>query len=178
MIRRPPRSTLFPYTTLFRSVYSCRDKSRCATTFVLKRDKSASRGYHLSDFYWSKLFLSKESCENMLNILRQGSTWKKNFFFCSKLENGNWRDGEMGRVMKSNYITGTKMKRNGQSMTLSQVMTVNHMTQTVIDLKKNLKKTEDLSRWQHVCQKLPRTALLWTISEMQFSRFSTLTNMA
>src|SRR3712207_7255987 len=23
MIRRPPRSTLFPYTTLFRSVYSC-----------------------------------------------------------------------------------------------------------------------------------------------------------
>ena len=52
----------------------------------------------------------------------------------------------MGRVMKSNYITGTKMKRNGQSMTLSQVMTVNHMTQTVIDLKKNLKKTEDLSR--------------------------------
>src|SRR2546427_7319729 len=24
MIRRPPRSTLFPYTTLFRSVYNCR----------------------------------------------------------------------------------------------------------------------------------------------------------
>ena len=23
MIRRPPRSTLFPYTTLFRSVYDC-----------------------------------------------------------------------------------------------------------------------------------------------------------
>src|SRR2546426_3830582 len=23
MIRRPPRSTLFPYTTLFRSVYAC-----------------------------------------------------------------------------------------------------------------------------------------------------------
>src|SRR2546421_2945234 len=25
MIRRPPRSTLFPYTTLFRSVYLCYD---------------------------------------------------------------------------------------------------------------------------------------------------------
>src|SRR2546425_6922308 len=25
MIRRPPRSTLFPYTTLFRSLRSCRD---------------------------------------------------------------------------------------------------------------------------------------------------------
>src|SRR5229473_5130547 len=37
MIRRPPRSTLFPYTTLFRS-YSCRgswrstDSPRCAPT--------------------------------------------------------------------------------------------------------------------------------------------------
>src|SRR2546425_2647195 len=27
MIRRPPRSTLFPYTTLFRSVLSCLDDS-------------------------------------------------------------------------------------------------------------------------------------------------------
>src|SRR3712207_7001562 len=25
MIRRPPRSTLFPYTTLFRSIKTCRD---------------------------------------------------------------------------------------------------------------------------------------------------------
>src|SRR5206468_7958795 len=25
MIRRPPRSTLFPYTTLFRSTYGCRE---------------------------------------------------------------------------------------------------------------------------------------------------------
>src|SRR3712207_4225576 len=25
MIRRPPRSTLFPYTTLFRSLYCCKD---------------------------------------------------------------------------------------------------------------------------------------------------------
>src|SRR2546427_11651485 len=28
MIRRPPRSTLFPYTTLFRSVDQCRGTSR------------------------------------------------------------------------------------------------------------------------------------------------------
>src|SRR2546429_6252629 len=31
MIRRPPRSTLFPYTTLFRSVYACRSAVRFAT---------------------------------------------------------------------------------------------------------------------------------------------------
>src|SRR5437588_1840841 len=30
MIRRPPRSTLFPYTTLFRSVDSCRVEWPCA----------------------------------------------------------------------------------------------------------------------------------------------------
>src|SRR2546429_2487209 len=31
MIRRPPRSTLFPYTTLFRSHPSCRRTGSCGT---------------------------------------------------------------------------------------------------------------------------------------------------
>src|SRR5260370_18254392 len=31
MIRRPPRSTLFPYTTLFRSLSSCAISSACCT---------------------------------------------------------------------------------------------------------------------------------------------------
>src|SRR5256885_7241908 len=31
MIRRPPRSTLFPYTTLFRSVFQCKDASGKST---------------------------------------------------------------------------------------------------------------------------------------------------
>src|SRR5260221_10688711 len=34
MIRRPPRSTLFPYTTLFRSYILARDRS-CASTSLL-----------------------------------------------------------------------------------------------------------------------------------------------
>src|SRR5438876_12057343 len=29
MIRRPPRSTLFPYTTLFRSLHGCTIEDRC-----------------------------------------------------------------------------------------------------------------------------------------------------
>src|SRR5258708_16841116 len=29
MIRRPPRSTLFPYTTLFRSIRICQIQNRC-----------------------------------------------------------------------------------------------------------------------------------------------------
>src|SRR5258708_23286417 len=32
MIRRPPRSTLFPYTTLFRSRYNGSYRSRCLAT--------------------------------------------------------------------------------------------------------------------------------------------------
>src|SRR5258708_27029473 len=31
MIRRPPRSTLFPYTTLFRSASVCGGRARCST---------------------------------------------------------------------------------------------------------------------------------------------------
>src|SRR5438128_6132593 len=34
MIRRPPRSTLFPYTTLFRSVHGCRNVLRTAELFT------------------------------------------------------------------------------------------------------------------------------------------------
>src|ERR1039457_7354492 len=30
MIRRPPRSTLFPYTTLFRSIRNCYNKGICS----------------------------------------------------------------------------------------------------------------------------------------------------
>src|ERR1035438_8240365 len=38
MIRRPPRSTLFPYTTLFRSVGFARtSRCRCANSFLLRR---------------------------------------------------------------------------------------------------------------------------------------------
>src|SRR5256885_6979412 len=38
MIRRPPRSTLFPYTTLFRSVIS-------GSRFDVPRDEDAARGH-------------------------------------------------------------------------------------------------------------------------------------
>src|ERR1051325_11955182 len=42
MIRRPPRSTLFPYTTLFRSS-SCRlPACRCASRSALSKDFSRS----------------------------------------------------------------------------------------------------------------------------------------
>src|SRR3712207_8503350 len=42
MIRRPPRSTLFPYTTLFRSVRAARKASSAAAASVASRARPCS----------------------------------------------------------------------------------------------------------------------------------------
>src|SRR5436190_9844631 len=47
MIRRPPRSTLFPYTTLFRSAFLCAAYHRRAPFCVLLH--SGKFGFHRSD---------------------------------------------------------------------------------------------------------------------------------
>src|SRR2546429_8343653 len=44
MIRRPPRSTLFPYTTLFRSLYG-RNSEGGAVRFVTRRPTGGGGGY-------------------------------------------------------------------------------------------------------------------------------------
>src|SRR5256885_8071826 len=43
MIRRPPRSTLFPYTTLFRSPFPCRGNGRCGRFVFHERSGSVRR---------------------------------------------------------------------------------------------------------------------------------------
>src|SRR5256885_13231844 len=52
MIRRPPRSTLFPYTTLFRSQSSGRDGRACmghvAEIAVVRRGRVAEHRVHAS----------------------------------------------------------------------------------------------------------------------------------
>src|SRR5258708_12271018 len=45
MIRRPPRSTLFPYTTLFRSGFVCLPSSRCAAWLRGPGDERAWPGF-------------------------------------------------------------------------------------------------------------------------------------
>src|SRR5260370_10093139 len=45
MIRRPPRSTLFPYTTLFRSLFKEWDAYRDAT-FAFRKGESGDRIFH------------------------------------------------------------------------------------------------------------------------------------
>src|SRR2546430_12384287 len=66
MIRRPPRSTLFPYTTLFRSgqkTPSCRPCSMCSSALVRTRAKtSACDGTH-SEPSMSQLYLSRSALD-------------------------------------------------------------------------------------------------------------------
>src|SRR2546422_1814446 len=45
MIRRPPRSTLFPYTTLFRSVFFCCNQRDGGRTCCNDKGSSAMRDY-------------------------------------------------------------------------------------------------------------------------------------
>src|SRR5260370_28860654 len=80
MIRRPPRSTLFPYTTLFRSL--CRHRSRAKTgrledsrngTPHDERTVLGAGGASKADFvHWRRVYRSEEhtsEIQSHLNIL-------------------------------------------------------------------------------------------------------------
>src|SRR5256885_11498006 len=49
MIRRPPRSTLFPYTTLFRS-----SRPQCGTSVANLPAWTTNDGYHFMVLNWTK----------------------------------------------------------------------------------------------------------------------------
>src|SRR5687768_18310062 len=49
MIRRPPRSTLFPYTTLFRSAARIAEKMHLAKHMIIRIDMSGIGGSALTD---------------------------------------------------------------------------------------------------------------------------------
>src|SRR5688572_32493518 len=52
MIRRPPRSTLFPYTTLFRSRRSCPTETLVSMLFpIMRSEPSQMTGLKSSYFY-------------------------------------------------------------------------------------------------------------------------------
>src|SRR5205085_11661953 len=66
LLRRPPRSTLFPYTTLFRSVYLALDQRRLR--LVADRDEGAAHaelallaGLHVAQLCVSGAFIDRKS---------------------------------------------------------------------------------------------------------------------
>src|SRR3989441_12769881 len=64
MIRRPPRSTLFPYTTLFRSQTACRVLAGC-TGRSSARENSAP-----GDSYTGRLGAKQIAAKTHLTLLR------------------------------------------------------------------------------------------------------------
>src|SRR5258705_1550140 len=48
MIRRPPRSTLFPYTTLFRSRFTAKDAAGALADYRAGLEAAKGKGYYLT----------------------------------------------------------------------------------------------------------------------------------
>src|SRR6267142_5329009 len=72
MIRRPPRSTLFPYTTLFRSVTatpgSCWSGSRPRRTGATARSEEHTSELQSHVNLVCRLLLEKKKTKNSLNL--------------------------------------------------------------------------------------------------------------
>src|SRR5258705_9097029 len=73
MIRRPPRSTLFPYTTLFRSVSHCSLVGRCrwpAGLIPIVCPRGAAGNDHRSISHFQQHLLRSEEHTSELQSLR------------------------------------------------------------------------------------------------------------
>src|SRR3712207_7271150 len=80
MIRRPPRSTLFPYTTLFRSVMGYHVRSQLPVTYAL-----ADAGVVCNRWFASCL----------------GPTWPNRFYLHGATSKGQKRDRKSTRLNSS-----------------------------------------------------------------------------
>src|SRR5260221_1338540 len=60
MIRRPPRSTLFPYTTLFRSQYQYLQTNLRKVMVKIVFPKQANRKNSMREYYFTITFRSEE----------------------------------------------------------------------------------------------------------------------
>src|SRR5438552_11703955 len=73
MLRRPPRSTLFPYTTLFRSLVGRLDSENVATGFALDllalelggRSEEHTSELQSPDHLVCRLLLEKKKCQSL-----------------------------------------------------------------------------------------------------------------
>src|SRR5688572_31708571 len=74
MIRRPPRSTLFPYTTLFRSRFAAPTASRCPPARSPKKSSPISRSEEHTSELQSQ---SNLVCRLLLEKKKKKKTKKK-----------------------------------------------------------------------------------------------------
>src|SRR3712207_9019693 len=81
MIRRPPRSTLFPYTTLFRSVPGLTIESACGSGSVMLREAYANIA---AGFYDCVLALGVEKIDRKSTRLNSSHANISYAVFCLK----------------------------------------------------------------------------------------------
>ena len=127
MIRRPPRSTLFPYTTLFRSDFINRPNTMITSNFTpLSVEVKTSLGtlngsINLPDSIES-LTLSEYSTLNLgqpFTITWTGSNANFYSVYCDyrwKDNNGNWQSADLNDFVSGNSITypGSVFIHNGE----------------------------------------------------------------
>src|SRR2546422_8137531 len=77
MIRRPPRSTLFPYTTLFRSVKDVDGRKRVAETLNKANETMKSHGLHAG--YHNRSEEHTSELQSRLHLVCRLLLEKKNF---------------------------------------------------------------------------------------------------
>src|SRR5256885_16388330 len=74
MIRRPPRSTLFPYTTLFRSAY--------AIAGTVRRDlmtEPVGQGKNGRDIYLGDIWPTSEEIHALMKYAMNGKAFRENY---------------------------------------------------------------------------------------------------
>src|SRR6267143_5507561 len=83
MIRRPPRSTLFPYTTLFRSARSSPRRTGCPIRHVLCRARSEEHTSELqSQFHLvCRLLLEKKKKKSFHTFILKKKKKKKTILY-------------------------------------------------------------------------------------------------
>src|SRR5690242_21717249 len=67
MIRRPPRSTLFPYTTLFRSAQAERLQSALEQKARVRPGRSAGHAFQLVQIFQQRVFAQRDRKSTRLN---------------------------------------------------------------------------------------------------------------
>src|SRR3712207_7661651 len=95
MIRRPPRSTLFPYTTLFRSPYGGHDGGRDLMAAVVSSDRELASGLSIVARNLTKIYRLGESARLEHTLDRKSTRLNSSHanisyaVFCLKKKNKN-----------------------------------------------------------------------------------------
>src|SRR5574344_2452883 len=80
MIRRPPRSTLFPYTTLFRSIYGWNDRTVAGILdneiYLGHRSEEHTSELQSPDHLVCRLLLEKKKATERRKVGRPTSRWR------------------------------------------------------------------------------------------------------